>query len=284
MFCRRLAIVVSLAVVGATACAQDSGGLPLDSTAGTSGDESRVSSEMGTSDTVAELPTGNESVAELETGDVDDGASYWAGFGVPGAIEIEIYENLARFVNSSTVVAVVQALGPGPQITLHGDPKVPEDVYTITSLQVRVLEVLSGELTSGQEITITGLRAPVGPPSAAPAILFLRHHRDPRYLREPDPSQVADPVDRQALIEMLEVWREFSADKYQVVNSQGVFVAAGERIANPIRHTRAPDSLVSELSLLSFAELKEAIRSVAGHPELASKPGDFICCEPPTEG
>ncbi len=214
-------------------------------------------------------------------------AAAWSGFALPtGAVETEHFTDLGVFVNSATVVLLGRILGPGPSLTLPGDPGVPEDVSTVPSVRVEVLAVLAGELVPGsgtQVVTITGLRVPEGGPSAAPAILFLRHHQDRRYLREPDPATITDPAERAALVAQLEAWRAFSRDKYHLVNTQGVLTAAGGVTVAPARPDAAADPLLASLVGRPFAEVEAAIRAVAGRPELAA-PGPGVCCEPPGAG
>jgi len=215
-------------------------------------------------------------------------AAAWSGFALPaGAVEMEHFTDLGVFVNSATVVLLGRILGPGPTVTLSGDPGVPEDVSTVPSVRVEVLDVLAGELVPGsgtQVVTITGLRVPEGGPSPEPGILFLRHHRDPRYLpEEPDLATIADPAERAALVAQRSAWRAFSRDKYHLVNTQGVLTASGGVTVAPARPDAAADPLLASLVGRPFAEVEAAIRAVAGRPELAA-PGSGVCCEPPGAG
>ncbi len=250
---------------------------------GASGSDGGGALAVGQSDvhadtTVATSPAGMAGSTIESAGDIEAALAYWAGFGVEGAIELLQFESLGQITNSSTVVVKVRAVGPGPELTLHGDPSVPEDVFTIRSLKVEVLEVLSGSL-SESVITITGLSVPEGEPVEAPAVLFLRHHQDPLYLDPPDPAAVDDPESRQALIEQLAVWNEFTKDKYYLTNSQGVFVEGARGVEDPALSEGTPMAVSVEVAGLTMSQFRAAVREVAGHPELRITHG--VCCDSP---
>jgi hypothetical protein len=210
-----------------------------------------------------------------------EGQVLWGGFAMPAAVETIRFASLAEIVNSSTVVVLAEAVGRGPSLELGGDPRVPADKSIVSSIEVRVLEVLAGSdsIAPGSTLTITGLNVPHGrDPASAPAVLFLVHHRDPRWLDEPDPSRIDDPIDRAALTERLLLWRDYSRDKYRLVNSKGVFVNRDGMTWSP---TSSDDPVVVEVSSVPWSQFATRVEEVSGRPELGRFDHTLTCCDAP---
>jgi hypothetical protein len=174
-------------------------------------------------------------------------------------------ENLA---DSATLVIVAIPVGPGPALTLGGDPDNNEVIRT-PSRVIEVVDVLRsrvelyglGSVTVGDRITVALDHSPVDPDLTHPAILFLTDPRDPRYLWEPDPEHIA-PEHREYVMSNWEAWNEFLAGKFQFFNGQSILVGNARQTVLVTRWPNTVDPLDTQIDGVPIAEIVELIRSM----------------------
>ena len=231
---------IAAMVVVATACADGT----TQATPRAGAPETTPSAVVSTS---SSSPVGGEVVPDTEDRDSaaetallalgngngdDDGAGFWGSLALHGGYEVERYDDVRTMADSATVV-IIGRVGDVVTTRTLTEEGAEEAAVTYSGLEVEVLSVLAGELDpdSGLEtIVVESILAPAGQPLGEAVILFLRHKLDSRQAG----SRVGPAPPGEA-------------DKYRLVNSQGLFMESTTGVRNPIVEAlRAASSQVAE--------------------------------------
>lgn len=197
-------------------CAQGVSPMPVSDSVGTTLAVPAVEPEQALT-SVQSMSQSDQSLLVLEKSSLSAGLEVGMSQTTSAGIEIEYFSGLSDIRDRSSAVIVGRVLGSGPGRVIVGD--VPNDVLTMESIEIEVIEFLAGTRTV--EVGEVLLMEPMQPVSEIAHdtvwILFLRNKQD----------DGRGMPNSNALESEIGIWRQ--------VNSQGMYVDTGQgHPVNPV--------------------------------------------------